>query len=115
MTQYSDGRKLEYAAAADLRANGYVVMRTAGSHGPADLIAIKPGELLFVQCKLDGYLTPDERAKLQTLALMVDAVAVVARWVKDGRAARQVGYWHARPAPGYAQQAWTPDHALEAS
>ena len=117
MTQYSDGRKLEYAAAADLRTNGYVVMRMAGSHGAADLIAVKPREVLFVQCKLDGYIAPDERHKLIKLVDFLDeAKPIVAYWRKDGRAARRVVY---RELTGLDTDAWwtvwTPDHALEAS
>ena len=117
MTQYSDGRKLEYAAANDLRANGYEVMRTAGSRGAADLIAIKPREILFVQCKLDGRIAPPERHKLIKLTDYLDnSVPVLAYWHKPGRAARQVAY---RELTGLDTDhwwtVWTPDHALEAS
>lgn len=40
MNRYAKGRRLEYRAMADLRAQGYSVLRTAGSHGVFDLIAI---------------------------------------------------------------------------
>ena len=88
---YRDGRRLEYAAAADLRANGYTVLRTAGS--------------------------PDDRDKLWQLSLYLDdASAIVAYWRKDGRAARHVEYarlWGRERSDGTS--IWTPDHALEAS
>jgi Holliday junction resolvase len=108
---YRDGRKLEYAAAADLRSNGYTVLRTAGSHGIVDLIAVKPGELLFIQCKLDGYLTPRERAGLVELARWARAVPLSAAWRKEGRAARTVAY---TSQMWLEHMVWTPDHALEA-
>jgi Holliday junction resolvase len=123
---YRDGRKLEYAAAADLRSNGYTVLRMAGSHGIVDLIAVKPGELLFIQCKLDGYLTPRERAGLLELARPPDreallavagltgGVPVLACWQKDGRHARVIEYRELTGPGPRDWRAWTPDWAMEA-
>ena len=39
---YVHGRAYEYRRAKELRAQGYHVTRSAGSHGLFDLIAIKP-------------------------------------------------------------------------
>jgi len=112
---YQRGRRLEYDAAAALEADGYLVMRAPGSKGCADLIALKRGEVLLVQCKTDGYLTPDERAELFGAARLVGAVPLSARWVKDGRAARKV--WFAElvstdSARSGGERAWTADHAM---
>ena len=112
--QYNGGRKLEYEAMADLTGNGYILIRAAGSHGPADLVAVKPGETLVIQCKRDGYVTPPERAKLILLAIWMGATPLVAWWRKDGRAARRVAYCrytYSNDPP----EPWTPDHALETS
>lgn len=50
-TNYERGRALEYRAITALRANGYYAIRSAGSKGAVDVCAIKPGQVLFIQCK----------------------------------------------------------------
>lgn len=58
---YQKGRRKEYKIKKELEESGYIVLRTAGSHGFADLIAIKPGrtchkgEIKFIQCKPDNF------------------------------------------------------------
>ena len=53
MSNYEVGRRFEYERAAYYRERGYTVMRTAGSHGPFDLVCLKEGEpALCVQCKV---------------------------------------------------------------
>lgn len=106
---YQAGRALEYKTAADLEANGYtIVCRAAGSHGRADVIAQKPGELLYVQCKADGKISPADRAALTAMAREVGAVPLVAYLAVTGpRGGRTVAY--RLPSAGAA---WTPDHAL---
>lgn len=50
---YTSGRRFEYEVATRYREEGYEVMRTAGSHGLFDLIAIKPGRHVdLIQCKV---------------------------------------------------------------
>lgn len=52
-SNYLRGRRWEYAVKKDLESLGYAVMRTAGSHGPFDLIALKAEQPpLCVQCKV---------------------------------------------------------------
>ena len=53
-------------------------MRSAGSKGKIDLMALKSQKLLFVQCKLNGLCTPAERKEIIRLSLMVNAVPLVA-------------------------------------
>ncbi len=117
MSGYSDGRRLEYAARDALAADGYTVLRSAGSKSPVDLVAFKLDEILFVQCKASSHLGPAERDTLRALASLIHAVPLEARWVKDGRAARTVGFWHVladtengRPA----RAGWTADYAIGA-
>ncbi len=51
-TNYERGRASEYAARQRLLDDGYAsVFRTAGSHGPVDLIAVGARRILFVQVK----------------------------------------------------------------
>lgn len=50
---YLAGRRLEYEVKKDYEDCGNIVLRTAGSHGFADLVILDPvtGLTLFVQCK----------------------------------------------------------------
>lgn len=49
---YIRGRSFEYAVKKDLEAQGYHVLRTSGSHGAYDLIAIRDTIHMFIQCKV---------------------------------------------------------------
>lgn len=90
---YANGRVLEYAAKHALEADGYYVVRAASSKGAADLVALKPGEVRLVQCKLQGTAGQAELAKLHQLAALLDAAPpLLASWHKDGRAARTVRF-----------------------
>jgi len=60
MTNYSRGAAFENRVAHDFERHGYVSIRAAGSHSPADVYAMRPGELILVQCKIDGRLDPLE-------------------------------------------------------
>lgn len=117
MTNYRHGADLERAVKKLFEANGYYVIKSGGSKGPADLVALKRGETVLVQCKLDGYLLPKDRKDLWCLAQSVGARnAVVASWRKEGRAARQVHLTYicymGREA-GFVISDWSPDWALE--
>lgn len=51
-THYSRGRAYEYKAKQELEREGYTVIRSAGSHGPYDLIAFKgPQPVRCIQIK----------------------------------------------------------------
>jgi hypothetical protein len=118
-TRYRAGRDLEYAAKNDLEVNGYITFRTAGSHGAADVIALKGvggtfarRETLLVQCKTGGALGPAERTELYNLAALIGATPILARWHKEGNRARQVWYTELIGTDRDSQRAWTPDHAF---
>jgi len=110
---YRRGADLERAAKHYLEDNGYYVIKSAGSKGIADLVGIKPGEILYVQCKLDGDLTPAERVSFRQAALASGAVPVVARWVKEGRAARTPGFRELTSMGPAGNRDWTPDHGMQ--
>jgi Holliday junction resolvase len=85
MTQYSRGADFERKVKADLQANGWFVVRSAGSRSIVDLLAIMPGPLgLFVQCKRDGRLSIEERMALFDIALAFNSIAVLAFKDDDG-------------------------------
>ena len=54
---YVKGRRKEWKIRKELEIKGWIVLRTAGSHGFADLIAIgKYGKRIrFIQCKPDNF------------------------------------------------------------
>ena len=78
MTQYQRGRRLEWDAQRDLEAAGYDTIRAASSKGIADVVGFKAGEVLFVQAKTNGRISPAERVELLRLAgLIPGGVALV--------------------------------------
>lgn len=83
-TGYQLGRALETRARQLLEANGYFVVRAAASKGLVDLVAMKPGQTLFVQCKRSGSLPPTEWNALYALALSLGAVPLMGRRGKRG-------------------------------
>jgi len=88
---YLKGRNLEYAVRRKLGSLGYVVFRCAGSR-PVDLIAIKDGQTLLVECKagLNPYLTQKQSNHILSMSKKASAIPVLAvrkryrgtRWFK---------------------------------
>lgn len=54
---YISGRRKEYKVKKDYDMMGFDVLRTAGSHGFADLIAInrRDKKIVFIQCKPNNF------------------------------------------------------------
>lgn len=61
---YIKGRTKEYKVKNQLEKEGWIVLRTAGSHGFADLIAIGRSKIRFIQCKPDNF-----SSRLETVLL----------------------------------------------
>jgi Holliday junction resolvase len=83
VTAYSRGVYREKRTADHLRSEGYFVVESRGSHGPADLVAMKPGQVLLVQVKAgntdhNGTLRDQWWNELYHLAVRVGAVPVLA-------------------------------------
>jgi hypothetical protein len=79
MSHYRGGADFEREVRHHLEAEGYEVIRSAGSKGKADLVAFKVGEFLVVQCKRNGICPPAERIEVQRLASLIPgAIPVVA-------------------------------------
>lgn len=107
MSNYSQGVAVEHAVIDDLRANGYDTVRGAGSKGAADVVAIKPGQVLIVSCKRTEMPRPPERAELVRVAAHLPGVglAIVAR--KPRR--EPITYARLTGAAWGAWEPWTPD------
>ena len=84
-TNYQRGAAFERKVARDLESHGYVTVRSAGSHSPVDVVAMKYGTIAAVQCKLDGYIPPDEWNELWEFAVSAGATPVMAEPYKEGR------------------------------
>jgi len=67
---YLRGRSAEYRAIARLRRLNYLCIRSAGSHGPADIIAVSAdGTRFVIQVKRgEAKATQQERIALKFLA-----------------------------------------------
>ena len=110
---YRNGADLERAVKHHLEENGYVlVIKSGGSKGKVDVIGLKLGETVLVQCKRSGTMSPADRVALRQLALALRAVPLLARWVKEGNAARYIGYTELTSMGPAGHRPWTPDHAL---
>ena len=108
MAQYHRGRAFEHAVRAALVADGYDVVRSAGSKTKIDLIAFKTSQVLLVQCKVDGKISPAERGSLLRVAGQIPEYAVPLLAYKQPRSStvyysRLLGLGPRERAP------WTPD------
>jgi Holliday junction resolvase len=83
MTSYSKGRRFEYRVKKHLVETGWVVFRSSGSHGVADLVALRAGEVWLVQCRVNGYMAPVERIGFVEVARELGVVPVIA--YREGR------------------------------
>ena len=75
---FEAGRRFERELATHLRGEGYYVVKSPGSKGAVDMVAVKPGQILFVQAKRNGVLRPAEWNGLYDLAAQFGAVPVLA-------------------------------------
>jgi len=104
VTPYALGVAAEKRTAEHLRRDGYFVIESRGSHGPADLVAVKPGQVLMIQVKRgearldDGWWNElaDAAAKAGALAIVADWPAPPGRVRGRLRLRRITGQHHAR-------------------
>jgi Holliday junction resolvase len=74
---FARGRRFEYRTRDQLRKSGWYVVRQARSAFP-DLIALKEGNILLVECKMNGRISRSERASINRLRKKIKAVPVLA-------------------------------------
>jgi Holliday junction resolvase len=77
-SKYRIGREFEYRVRDIFKKAGYFVLRSPGSKSPTDLVCIKTGAVVFVQCKRSGVIVSQEWNKLFELSTSVGAVPVLA-------------------------------------
>jgi Holliday junction resolvase len=86
MTNRHRGDYFERQVRDALHAEGpWIVVRSAGSFGIADLVALTAGRKPWlISCKLNGYIGPKERAELLHAQWVAEALALVAMRPKPG-------------------------------
>jgi Holliday junction resolvase len=112
MTAYQRGDYFEKKCAAALTGDGYVCWQTRGSKTPVDIVALKPTQVLLVQCKGGdkpisgaGWNALFELAyRLQGEAILADRDGTGIRW-------RRIVGWHADRSQTWPCTPWTPDEA----
>ena len=78
LSNYTKGANFERLVKKQLETDGCFVVKSGGSRGKVDLLAInKLGEKLFIQCKLHGIISNSEKDALLQLALEYSARAFV--------------------------------------
>jgi len=83
-TNYSRGRAFEYRIKKYFEELGYFVVRSAGSHSVADLVAMRVGSRpVLVQCKSRGRVSGAEKEALLKVAMGCGADAATA--LRKGR------------------------------
>lgn len=84
-SMYRLGRAMEYRARDHLKSLGYFVMRSPASKSPIDLLAVKHGITLMVQCKRSGALPVKEWNELFDLARSCGSIPVMCMSGPGGR------------------------------
>lgn len=98
---YRRGRKFEYAIRDDLRKRGFVVVRSAGSRSPIDLVALARGhQPVLVQAKRHGRISEAERLELQRMTVQTGALGLLANGAQGGF--EYVDVWTGAPWNGFA-------------
>ena len=92
MSGATRGIYLERRVSEDLAKLGWFTIRAAGSHGVADVVAIRRGQVVLVQCKTDGQIRGAEWNRLYDLGETLGAVPVVAQYATATH--RRIVYVH---------------------
>jgi Holliday junction resolvase len=86
MTNRQRGDYFERQVRDTLAQHGWLVIRSAGSLGIADLVALRHDKTpALVSCKISGRIDPAERTALLDAAELAGARAVVAMRPRGGR------------------------------
>ena len=77
-SQYGKGARFEIVVRDILLEDDWVAVRSAGSHGIIDVLAIKQDTKWFIQCRTRGNLSGSERDELVALAKKHNAIPILA-------------------------------------
>ena len=85
MSRYRKAREFEYDVRDDMRRRNYIAVRAAGSKTPADIYAFDLERKVFIQCKTDGVMRPEEWNRFYRYCRSVGATPILAMRNKSGR------------------------------
>jgi Holliday junction resolvase len=115
------GAAFELKVMHALEEHGYTCLRSSGSRGAVDVVAVGPAKpfndhawirtpLLFIQCKITNpVIPPYERNAVQELATRAGAVPLVAHWAKDPETKLMRVHYRLLTGPGPKDWAhWAP-------
>jgi len=74
------GNRLEQKTIAKLSAAGYLCIRSAGSQGPFDVLALSPLGIRCIQVKSNDWPRPEEREGLRMAAFGLPSNARIECW-----------------------------------
>lgn len=81
MTAYSRGANFERRVADWYEEQGFEVIRSAGSHGACDVVALMPSLVIFNSLRITPYWSPVER---ETFEWIVKRLGIRGRYVWRG-------------------------------
>lgn len=117
------GANFELKVMHALEEHGYTCLRSSGSRGAVDVVAVAEGgidygadnmptshHLLFIQCKITNpVIPPYERNAVQDLATRAGAVPLVAHWAADETTGLMRVHYRQLTGPGPKDWAhWAP-------
>ena len=116
------GAAFELKVMHALEEHGYTCLRSSGSRGAVDVVAVAPllteanwrkwgrQNTLFIQCKITNpVIPPYERIAVQDLALRAGALPLVAFWAKDSETKLMRVHYRQLTGPGPKDWAhWAP-------
>ncbi|RLG82335.1 MAG: hypothetical protein DRO40_07840 [Thermoprotei archaeon] len=80
---YRKGANFERRVKQYFERKGFYVVRSAGSHGTFDLLAVRQFTVLGIQCKIDGKLSTKEKKKMLEAYKKYGIVPILA--YRDGK------------------------------
>ncbi len=83
-SSYVKGRAFEHYVKRKLEAKEWIVIRNRGSRGIFDLLAVKHGKIMLIQCKWSNLIEEGERRNLLSKALKAGGIPVLATHI-NGR------------------------------
>lgn len=84
MTNYQRGYAFECRVMKHLESDDFFCVASRGSHGPADIVAIKSGWTLLIQCKRDGRISKEDWQELFLLSVATNTKALLYYTPKRG-------------------------------
>jgi Holliday junction resolvase len=84
-SRYQKAREFEYAVRDDMVKRNYIAVRAAGSKTPADIYAFDLERKVFIQCKTNGVMRPEEWNRFYRYSRSVGAIPILAMRNKSGR------------------------------